>query len=217
MRLGGGYQGNTRQQVTTVTRTMNRAEPETFSYNSMRQQAPQVNPWMTDGSDGGSLASERDATFNRQYVHNTMNGYNSSSLRQGGGVIPFQGSMRRSLSGTLASNGGIMVREAEIIQQPSFKGPAFRTISRINNRNRMSMGSMSGGGTLQQQMSSGGSNYGGGFIMGGVTSASQGNLMSIQRPISRAMSIKSMHSVGKGVDIFDGQMDMAGSMGNLSG
>uniref|UniRef100_A0A8C8IRK0 Plakophilin 3 n=1 Tax=Oncorhynchus tshawytscha TaxID=74940 RepID=A0A8C8IRK0_ONCTS len=82
-------------------------------------------------------------------------------------------------------------------QQHSFKGPAFRTISRINNRNnRMSMGSMSG-----------------------MSSGSQGNLMMQQQrqtTLPRTMSIKSMHSVGKGMDIYDGQMDMTGSMGNLS-
>lgn len=114
--------------------------------------------------------------------------------------------------------------EAEIIQQQhSYKGPAHRTISRITNRNRMSMGSMSG--TLQHQMSSGGSTYGGGgdrvdtgFIVSGLSSGSQGNLlMQRQGTLSRAMSIKSMHSVGRGMDIYDGQMEMGASMGNLSG
>uniref|UniRef100_A0A668A7T1 Plakophilin 3a n=1 Tax=Myripristis murdjan TaxID=586833 RepID=A0A668A7T1_9TELE len=103
--------------------------------------------------------------------------------------------MRRSLSGTLSRGGGM-----EITQTHTFKGPAYRTINRINNRNRMSMGSMSGASTLQHQMSSGSSVYGGG--------ARQGTL-------SRAMSVKSMHSVGKGMDIFDGSL--GASMGNLSG
>ena len=87
----------------------------------------------------------------------------------------------------------------------------------------MSMGSMSG--TLQHQMSSGGSIYGGGgdvvdrgFIASGLSSGSQGNLMmQRQGTLSRGMSMKSLHSVGKGADIYNGQMEMGVSMGNLSG
>uniref|UniRef100_A0A673Z562 Plakophilin 3a n=1 Tax=Salmo trutta TaxID=8032 RepID=A0A673Z562_SALTR len=55
---------------------------------------------------------------------------------------------------------------------------------------------------------------------GSMSSGSQGNLMMMQQhrqtTLPRTMSIKSMHSVGKGMDIYDGQMDMTGSMGNLS-
>ncbi|XP_041794310.1 plakophilin-3a isoform X2 [Chelmon rostratus] len=208
----GGYQGGMRQQ--------NRMESEPLSMHAVRQHTAQVNPWMVDGSDAGSMVSDRDATFSRQYAQSAINGY-TSQVRQGGGTMTFSAPMRRSLSGTLSRGGGMTGGEMEITQQHSFKGPAHRTISRITNRNRMSMGSISG--PLQQQISSGGSTYGGdrvdrGFIAQGVSSASQGNLM-MQRPgtLSRAVSMKSMQSVGKGMDIFGGQMDMGASMGNLSG
>uniref|UniRef100_A0A673WTK4 Plakophilin 3 n=1 Tax=Salmo trutta TaxID=8032 RepID=A0A673WTK4_SALTR len=206
----GGGGGNMRgQQMPTVIRTLSRVpgpDPET-SLRSMRLQNLPAQPspvaaWVAaDVSDGGSLASDRDATFSRQQsVYSTVSAgaYSSGTqMRQaGGGGIGGVGSMvpmRRSLSGTLAQSGG-----GEMMQQHSFKGPAFRTISRINNRNnRMSMGSMSG-----------------------VSSGSQGNMMMQQQrqaSLPRTMSVKSMHSVGKGMDIYDGQMDMTGSMGNLSG
>ncbi|XP_051807485.1 plakophilin-3a isoform X2 [Acanthochromis polyacanthus] len=205
----GNYQGSMRAQT--------QMEPETFSVQSMRQQTAQVNPWMLDGSDAASMVSDRDAGFSHQYAHSAVNGY-TGQVRQGS-TMTFQSPMRRSLSGTLSRGGGMSMGGAEIIQQQSFKGPAHRTISRITNRNRMSMGSMSG--TMQQPaMSSSGSTYGGGGGQGGfiVSSGSQGNLL-MQRPgtLSRAMSIKSMHSVGRGMDIFDGQMEMGASMGNLSG
>lgn len=209
----GGYQGNPRQQC--------RMDMETASLHSLRQPTLPVNPWMVDSSDAGSMVSDRDATFGRQYAHSTMNGY-TGQVRQGGSTMTFQAPMRRSLSGTLSRGGGMVGGETEIIQQQhSFKGPAYRTINRINNRNRMSTISMSG----TQNMSSGGSTYGGGgdrvdrgFITSGVSSSSQGNLMmQRQGTLSRAMSIKSMHSVGKGMDIYNGGMEIGASMCNLSG
>uniref|UniRef100_A0A4W5KFW7 Uncharacterized protein n=1 Tax=Hucho hucho TaxID=62062 RepID=A0A4W5KFW7_9TELE len=249
---GGGYQGagfyrgggggNMRgQQMSTVIRTMSRVpgpDPE-ISLRSMRLQNLPAQPspvaaWVAaDVSDGGSLVSERDATFSRQQsVYSIVSGgaYSSGTqIRQaGGGGTGRAGSMvpmRHSLSGTLAqSGGGEMMGGEEMMsvqQQHSFKGPAFRTISRINNRNnRMSMGSMSGASTFPPggNSSVGG---GGGFVMGQVSSGSQGNLMMMQQQrqasLPRTMSVKSIHSVGKGRDIYDGQMDMTGSMGNLSG
>ncbi|XP_034735967.1 plakophilin-3a isoform X2 [Etheostoma cragini] len=206
----GNYQG--------IARQPSRIDPETLSLHAVRQHTAQATPWMVDGSDAGSMISERDATLSRQYAQSVNNGY-TSQVRQGGGTMTFTSPMRRSLSGTLSRGGGMAVGEAEVIQQPSFKGPAHRTINRITNRNRMSVGSMSG-----QQISSGGSTYGGGgdrvdrgFITSGVSSASQGNLMQRQGTMSRAMSVKSMQSVGRGMDIYSGQMEMGASMGNLSG
>ncbi|XP_032379003.1 plakophilin-3a isoform X1 [Etheostoma spectabile] len=206
----GNYQG--------IARQPSRIDPETLSLHAVRQHTAQATPWMVDGSDAGSMISERDATLSRQYAQSVNNGY-TSQVRQGGGTMTFTSPMRRSLSGTLSRGGGMAVGDAEVIQQPSFKGPAHRTINRITNRNRMSVGSMSG-----QQISSGGSTYGGGgdrvdrgFITSGVSSASQGNLMQRQGTMSRAMSVKSMQSVGRGMDIYSGQMEMGASMGNLSG
>lgn len=205
----GGYQGTIRQQ--------NQMDQEPLYMSAMGPQAVQGNHWMVDGSDVGSLISDRDATFSRQYTQSAVNGY-TSQMRQGGGTM-----MRRSLSGTLSRGGEMTGGDLMIAQQHSFKGPAHRTINRITNRNRMSMGSMSG--TMQRQMSVG-SNYAGsggldrverGFISSGV-SGSQGNLaMQRQGTLSRAMSIKSMQSVGRGMDIYGGQMEMGASMGNLSG
>ncbi|XP_073327511.1 plakophilin-3a [Pagrus major] len=208
----GGYQGGMRQQM------------EPLSMNAVRQHTMQVNPWMVESSDAGSLVSDRDATYAHQYAQSAVNGY-TSQMSQGGGTMNFPAPMRRSLSGTLSRGGGMTGGEVEMVQQQhSFKGPSHRTISRITNRNRMSMGSMSGGtmsgGTM---MSSGGSMYGGGMdkvdtgFISGVASASQGNLMQRQGTLSRAMSVKSMQSVGRGVDIFNGQMELGASMGNLSG
>lgn len=184
----------------------------------------QFNPWIGDTSDAGSMVSDRDAVFSRQYTQSTINGY-TSGMRQGGGVGGGGGTMsypmRRSLSGTLSRTAGMGGGEVEIVHQPSFKGPAHRTINRIANRNRMSMGSVSG--IMQRQMSSG-SAYavgdrvdGGGFIASGLAAGSQGNLaMQRQGTLSRAMSVKSMHSVGRGMDIYGGQMEMGTSLGNLS-
>uniref|UniRef100_A0A7N8XMK3 Plakophilin 3 n=1 Tax=Mastacembelus armatus TaxID=205130 RepID=A0A7N8XMK3_9TELE len=198
----GSYQGTARVQ--------NRMDPEALAVHTMRQQAVQVNPWMVDNSDAGSLVSDRDATYNHQYAQSAVNGY--SQVRQGAGTMTFPPVMRRSLSSTLSRGGGMNVGETEIVQQHSFKGPAHRTISRIANRNRMSMGSMSG--TLQHPMSS----MDGGFITSGISSNSQGNMFAQrQGTLSRAMSVKSMQSVGKGMDVFSGQMEMGASMGNLSG
>ncbi|XP_041652649.1 plakophilin-3a isoform X2 [Cheilinus undulatus] len=192
----GGYQGIPRTQ-------------ETMSMPTMRAQG---NTWVVDGSDAGSLVSDRDATINNQFIRTNSNGY-VCQMRDN---VP---TMRRSLSGTLSRGGGMMAGETEIVQQHSFKGPAHRTISRITNRNnRMSMGSMSG--TTQQVSGV----YGGGidrvdrgFIAQGVSSASQGNLI-MQRPgtLSRTTSVKSMQSVGRGVDIFGGQYEVGASTGNLS-
>lgn len=177
----------------------------------------QYNPWIADGSDAGSMVSDRDAVFTRQYSQNTVNGYNS--MRQGGGTAVFP--MHQSLSGTLSRTAGMAGGEVEIVHQPSFKGPAHRTINRIANRNRMSMGSMSG--TIQRQMSGGsvyapgGDRMDGGFITSRLAAGSHGNLaMQRQGTLSRAMSVKSMQSVGRGMDIF-GQMETGASMGNLSG
>lgn len=210
----GNYQGAIRQQ--------SQMDQESLSMHAMGQHTMPVNPWMAEGSDAGSLVSDRDATFSRQYTQSAMNGY-TSQMRQGGGTMSFPAPMHRSLSGTLSRGGGMTGGEMEMVQQHSFKGPAHRTISRIANRNRTSMGSMSG--TMQRPMSSGGSSYGGGmdrvdrgFIVPGVASGNQGNLIMQRRgTLPRAMSVKSMQSVGRGMDIYNEQMEMGASMGNLSG
>lgn len=197
----GGYQGGGRSQ--------SRMDPETLSMHAVRTHTAPVNPWMMDGSDAGSLVSDRDATFSRQYTQSTMNGY-SGQVRQGG-TMTVQAPMRRSLSGTLSRGGGMAGGEMEVVQHHTYKGPAHRTINRIASRNnRMSMGSM--------QQTSSASSFGGvdrvdrGFI---APSLSQGNLTMQRQGLTRTMSMKSMQSVGRGADIYG--MDMGASMGNLSG
>ncbi|XP_026031390.1 plakophilin-3a isoform X2 [Astatotilapia calliptera] len=214
--VGGGGGGFYQEEMRMGT--MKRMDPE-ISTHSMQPMPMQMRGWGVDNSDAGSLVSERDATYGRSYAQSAVNGY-TSQMMQGGGSSGFQSTMRRSLSGTLSRGGGVPAGGTEIVQQQSFKGPAHRTISRITNRNRMSVGSMSG--TMQQ--TSGGSVYGGGgdtvdggFMMS-TMSGSQGNLrMQRQGTMSRAMSVKSMQSVGRGMDIYDGQMELGASMGNLSG
>lgn len=195
-------------------------EQDTLSMHAMGQHPAQGTAWMVDGSDAASMVSDRDATFSRQYAQNTVNGY-ATQVRQGG-TMTFQSPMRRSLSGTLSGMGGMPAGDVEIVHQQSFKGPAQRTISRMANRNKMSMSSMSG--TVQRQMSSSGSAYGSGvdvvdrgFIAPGLASASQGSMMMRQSTLPRTMSMKSMHSVGRGMDIYGQQLEMGASMGNLSG
>ncbi|KAM9753559.1 plakophilin-3a isoform 1-T1 [Menidia menidia] len=186
----GGHRGTMRQQ--------SRMDHDAMSFHSIR------NPPI-DNSDNGSMMSERDAVLSHQYAQSAVNGY-ATQRGQGGGTMTYQAPMRRSLSSTLIHSGGMMGGGgAEVIQQQhSFKGPAYRTINRIANRNRMSMGSTSG-----NIMSASASSFGGGrdrvdqgFIMPVMPSGSQGNLlMQRQGNLSRAASLKSIHSVGKGYDV----------------
>lgn len=225
--IGGGYQGSQSQQYQTsaTMRSMSRGVPdvETTSMHSLRMQSlpqQQVATWVARNGSEGSLGSDQDANYSQQVAsYNMSNGYPatyshpftatasefSSGARQTSMTLP---SMRRSLSGTLARNGSTGVNmEDEAYVRQTFKGPAHRTISRITqnrqNRYSVSAGSMQGGSNA------------GGFVIGG--NGSQGNLtMMKQGRISRAPSMRSMISVGKGKDVFDG-VDMTGSMGNLSG
>uniref|UniRef100_A0A672S0A4 Plakophilin-3-like n=1 Tax=Sinocyclocheilus grahami TaxID=75366 RepID=A0A672S0A4_SINGR len=229
---GGGFQGGSyqsgggqvqQQQVNTMTRSFSRmgGDPETQSMHSMRVASmPRqvVSSWVAQDDSDGSLVSERDATYTQQaslqnmsngYAANTyprqsvystsrVNGLESGQQQVSSMTLP---AMKSSLSGTLATGGGGGGMEQEVyVRQQSFKGPAHRTISRINNRQTSRTSNMSSG-------------------MYGTTgfSGSQNNLAMMQQGrLSRAGSVRSVHSVGRGKDVFDG-MDMTGSMGNLSG
>ncbi|XP_066556916.1 plakophilin-3a isoform X2 [Amia ocellicauda] len=212
----GGYQ--TRQ---TVMRSMSRAggggggggrgpDLDTMSMRSLqlRSLPPQVaavNNWRDDSE--GSLVSDRDATVNRHSMYSTVTdgGFygagGGAAVRQVGGSVS---TMRRSLSGTLsrAAGGEMIVAQEELPPQQSYKGPAYRTISRINQRRTQTSSAMAGGGGMYQA----GSMMGGG---GGVYQSSSGGQMLVNS-IPRAMSVKSLHSVGRGMDVFDGEMDMMG-------
>ncbi|XP_012994249.3 plakophilin-3 isoform X2 [Esox lucius] len=225
MRVGGGYhtiggyQAGGRQAMIQSTMTKVGHVPvqdlETMSMHSMRLPA-QSSGWGVDVSDGGSMISERDFS-RKQSVYSAVNGTTGGQVNQQNmGTFPRSGGAV-SLSGTLTRSGGAMMGGEQMMMvqhQESFKGPAQRTINRVNKKNRISI---TGQSTVQRQMSSGGSMYGGGsgggFIVGQVSSGSQGNL----QQLNRSMSIRSMHSVGRGRDIYDGQNDMTGSMINVSG
>ncbi|KAF4081324.1 hypothetical protein AMELA_G00160060 [Ameiurus melas] len=230
--MGGravAYQSSQSQQypISTTMRSMSRgvADADTTSLHSLRLQSlpqQQVTTWMTRNGSEGSLGSDQEANFSRQEAgYNMNNGYAStyshpfsasvneynSGARLTSATMP---TISRSLSGTVARNGGIGVNMGEeAYVRQTFKGPSQRTINRITqnrqSRYSLSAGSMQGGSSTA------------GFVIGG--NGSQGNLTMMkqgQGRLSRAPSMRSMISVGKGKDVFDG-MDMTGSMGNLSG
>uniref|UniRef100_A0A3Q4G1D1 Plakophilin 3b n=1 Tax=Neolamprologus brichardi TaxID=32507 RepID=A0A3Q4G1D1_NEOBR len=106
---------------------------------------------------------------------------------------PPPGTLRRSLSGILAQEKGCW-QEEELPQQYTYKGPSHRTISRITNRQQH----------YQQQQSSslgqeGWVGNGRGVPPGGDTWGTQ-----TSGTMHRAASLRSLRSVGKGVDVFDG-------------
>lgn len=214
---GGGYQGRQSQQYqrssTMHTMTHGVHDTDATSVHSLRLHSlpqQQVATWVARNGSDGSLGSDQDPTYkiNNGYTATcsypfsvTANEFNSGT-RQTSVTLP---NIRRSLSGTMGHNGGIGVNmDEEAYVRQTFKGPAQRTISRTRqNRNSMSAGSMQGGCSA------------GGFVIGG--NSSQGTLTMVkQGRMSRAPSVRSMISVGKGKDVYDG-MEMTGSMGNLSG
>uniref|UniRef100_A0A3Q4M4A7 Plakophilin 3b n=1 Tax=Neolamprologus brichardi TaxID=32507 RepID=A0A3Q4M4A7_NEOBR len=117
---------------------------------------------------------------------------------------PPPGTLRRSLSGILAQEKGCW-QEEELPQQYTYKGPSHRTISRITNRQQH----------YQQQQSSslgqeGWVGNGRGVPPGGDTWGTQWQQQQQQHvsrtsgTMHRAASLRSLRSVGKGVDVFDG-------------
>lgn len=116
--------------------------------------------------------------------------------------------LRRSLSGTLAQEKGYW-QEEELPYQYTYKGPSHRTISRITNRQQH----------YQQQSSAFGQEgwvgTGRGVPMAGdgwgtqwQQHVSRANHVlgtgQYQAPFHRAASLRSVRSVGKGVDVLDG-------------
>lgn len=214
---GGGYQDRQSQQYqrssTMHAMTHGVHDTDATSVHSLRLHSlpqQQVATWVARNGSDGSLGSDQDPTYkiNNGYTTTcsypfsvTANEFNSGT-RQTSMTLP---SIRRPLSGTMGHNGGIGVNmDEEAYVRQTFKGPAQRTISRTRqNRCSMSAGSMQG------------SCSAGGFVIGG--NGSQGTLTMVkQGRMSRAPSVRSMISVGKGRDVYDG-MEMTGSMGNLSG
>uniref|UniRef100_A0A667WRJ2 Plakophilin 3b n=1 Tax=Myripristis murdjan TaxID=586833 RepID=A0A667WRJ2_9TELE len=115
---------------------------------------------------------------------------------------PALGSLRRSLSGTLAQGAGGGWHDEDLSYQHAYRGPSHRTISRITNRQQH----------YQQQSSAWGQEGWAGT--GPVLGAGQ-----YQASLHRAASLRSMRSVGKGVDVGDGASthsnDQLGGMHSL--
>lgn len=125
----------------------------------------------------------------------TLEGMTTSEHRSfyGHSPLPTVSPMRRSLSGTLVHDGiGRGWKEAELVHQSSSKGPAHRTLMRMNNR-QMQQQRM-GNSTIQWQQTSTGGNT---MMVGG------------QYPsmMKRAGSVHSLKSVGRGVDVCDAVAD----------
>ncbi|XP_056268842.1 plakophilin-3-like isoform X1 [Pseudoliparis swirei] len=126
-------------------------------------------------------------------------------------VPPLVGTLRRSLSGTLAQDRGHW-QEEELPCQYTYKGPSHRTISRITNRQQLyqqqeqhqqsSSFSQDGWGGTGRVVPMAGDGWGTQWQQH-VSRASQG-LGTGQGSIHRAASLRSLRSVGKGVDILDG-------------
>lgn len=126
-------------------------------------------------------------------------------------TVPPSGTLRRSLSGTLAQERGYW-QEEELPYQHTYKGPSHRTINRITNRQQhyQQQGSsfaqdgwagtgrvnpVAGDGWWQQQQQQ--QQHVSRFNH--VMSPGQ-----YQAPLHRAASLHSVRSVGKGADVMDG-------------
>ncbi|XP_047671572.1 plakophilin-3 isoform X1 [Tachysurus fulvidraco] len=121
----------------------------------------------------------------------TQEGMTSSEHRSHYGHSPLPGMspMRRSLSGTLVLDApGRGWKEAELAHQYSSKGPAHRTLMRMNNRQTQQQ--RMGSNTIQWQQAS----------AGGSTMMAGGQYPGM---IRRTGSMHSLKSVGRGMDVCD--------------
>lgn len=121
----------------------------------------------------------------------TQEGMTSSEQRSyyGHSPMPSVSPIRRSLSGTLVHDAiGRGWKEAELAHQYTSKGPAHRTLMRMNNR--QSQHQRMGNSTIQWQQASAGSSP----MMAG------GHYPGL---IRRTGSVHSLKSVGRGVDVCD--------------
>uniref|UniRef100_A0A8C6WIR9 Plakophilin 3b n=1 Tax=Neogobius melanostomus TaxID=47308 RepID=A0A8C6WIR9_9GOBI len=100
---------------------------------------------------------------------------------------PPPGSLRRSLSGTLVQGRG-QWQDEEVPYQYIYKGPSHRTISRIANRQQNYQHNSGFGQEGWQQGSRSSHGFGTGQYQG----------------LHRASSVRSVRSVGKGVDVLEG-------------
>uniref|UniRef100_UPI003AAC57F1 plakophilin-3-like n=1 Tax=Centroberyx gerrardi TaxID=166262 RepID=UPI003AAC57F1 len=121
---------------------------------------------------------------------------------------PAIGTLRRSLSGTLAQGGGAW-QDEELAYQHTYRGPSHRTISRITNRQQhyqqqnSAWGQEGWAGTGRVAPMAGDGWAGQWQQHVSRTGAALGTGQ-YQAPLHRAASLRSMRSVGKGVDVADG-------------
>ncbi|XP_076011457.1 plakophilin-3-like isoform X2 [Genypterus blacodes] len=129
---------------------------------------------------------------------------------------PAPGTLRRSLSGTLAQGRGYW-QDEEPPQQQTYRGPSHRTISRIANRQQQhyqqsSMFNQDGWTGAGRAAATAGDNWG----MQWQQHVSRSN--QYQAPLHRAASLRSVKSVGKGVDVGDGASIHSGDpLGGMHG
>ncbi|RVE74916.1 hypothetical protein OJAV_G00026880 [Oryzias javanicus] len=117
------------------------------------------------------------------------------------------GSMRRSLSGTLARDGRCW-QEEELPYQYAYKGPSHRTISRITNRQQLYQQQQNSAFGQEGWVGNGRGFHGAGDAWGAqwqqqTSRASQATAGRQYAPLHRAPSLRSLRSVGKGVDVMD--------------
>ncbi|XP_066514360.1 plakophilin-3-like isoform X1 [Hoplias malabaricus] len=171
--VGGHYTGQTHA---AESRAVSRGEKEALlGLQTLPRQPPSVAHWTTQ--DG--MASTE---------HHTYYGYST---------LPSTSNITRTLSGTLAREGVSRGwKEAELAHQYSFKGPAHRTITRMNNRQLQNQRLNNSTMQWQQVATSGSSGLAGGHY---------------QSTMRRAGSVHSLKSVGRGVDVCDAGADGSGS------
>ncbi|KAF7655683.1 hypothetical protein LDENG_00052470 [Lucifuga dentata] len=120
------------------------------------------------------------------------------------GTPPALGTLRRSLNGTLAQGRGHW-QDEELPYQQTYRGPSHRTISRIANRQQQHYQQQSSALSQEGWVGPGrvaptaGESWGMQWQQQHVSRAGQ-----YQAPIQRAASLRSVRSVGKGVDVVDG-------------
>lgn len=122
--------------------------------------------------------------------------------------VPAPGTLRRSLSGTLAQDRRFW-QEEELPYQYTYKGPSHRTISRIANRQQHYQQQSTGFGQEGWVGTSRGVPMAGdGWGTQWQQHVSRGNHVmgtgQYQASLQRAASLRSLRSVGKGVDVLDG-------------
>ncbi|CAN9506901.1 unnamed protein product [Ophioblennius macclurei] len=121
-------------------------------------------------------------------------------------TVPGSGNLRRSLSGILAQDRGYWQEEV-VPSHYTYKGPSHRTISRITNRQQHCQQQSSAFGQEGwvgngRGISTAGDSWGAQWQQTSRSSHAMGSGQ--HTPLQRAASLRSLRSVGKGVDVLEG-------------